>query len=66
MDGVKQIREIVIGSNFASQNPLVQVFGLGNGSQAELEVEWPDGKLTPKETVSANQLVTIDHPDRSP
>ena len=66
MDGVRQVREIVIGSNFASQNPLVQVFGLGNGSQAELEVEWPDGKLTPKEIVSANQLITIDHPDRSP
>ena len=66
MDGVRQVREIVIGSNFASQNPLVQVFGLGNGSQAELEVEWPDGKLTPKQIVSANRLITIDHPDRSP
>ena len=59
----RQMREIVIGSNFASQNPLVQLFGLGSAGQAELEVEWPDGKLTPARTVSANELITLDHPD---
>lgn len=64
IDGARQLREIVVGSNFTSQNPLVQIFGLGSSAQAEIEVEWPDGKMTPTRTVSANQLITIDHPDR--
>lgn len=64
IDGTTQLREIMIGSNFTSQNPLMQVFGLGSASQAEIEVEWPDGQLTPQETVSANQLLTLNHPDR--
>ena len=64
VDDASQMREIVIGSNFTSQNPLVQVFGLGSSAQADIEVEWPDGKTTPVRTVSANQLITIDHPDR--
>ena len=66
IDGVRQLREIVIGSNFTSQNPLAQVFGLGTSAQAEIEVEWPDGASTPSRTVSANQLITFNHPDRSP
>ncbi|MXW20429.1 MAG: CRTAC1 family protein [Gammaproteobacteria bacterium] len=64
VDDASQMREIVIGSNFTSQNPLVQVFGLGSSAQADIEVEWPDGEMTPIRTVSANQLITINHPDR--
>lgn len=37
-----QMREIMIGSNYLSQNPTVQVFGLGAAGQVdELRVEWP-------------------------
>jgi len=40
--GRTQMREIMIGSNYTSQNPAVQVFGLGADSSAdELRVEWP-------------------------
>ena len=63
-NGENQMREILIGSNFASQNPLTQVFGLGNSTQADITVEWPDGQTTTMNNVAANQLLAIDHPDR--
>jgi hypothetical protein len=63
--GERQMREIILGSNFVSQNPAVQVFGLGPATQAdELTVEWP-GIGVPDTTlanVAAGQTVTIDHP----
>jgi hypothetical protein len=38
----QQMREIMIGSNFTSQNPSIQVFGLGLANSAdEILVEWP-------------------------
>jgi hypothetical protein len=37
-----QMREIMIGSNYTSQNPPVQIFGLGTSETVdELFVEWP-------------------------
>ena len=71
VNGEDQLREIMIGSNFTSQNPLVQVFGLGSYSQANLTVEWPpddqdpDGQTTTMNNVEANQLLTIEHPLRA-
>ena len=62
-NGEDQMREIIIGSNFTSQNPLVQVFGLGDNSQADITVEWPDGKTSTMDNVAADQLITIYHPD---
>jgi hypothetical protein len=39
---VTQMREIMIGSNYTTQNPVVQIFGLGASDFAdELLVEWP-------------------------
>jgi len=38
----RQMREIMIGSNYTSQNPTVQIFGLGSSEVVdELLVEWP-------------------------
>jgi hypothetical protein len=38
----RQMREIMIGSNYTSQNPTVQVFGLGSSDSVdEILVEWP-------------------------
>ncbi|MGD8341139.1 MAG: CRTAC1 family protein [Gammaproteobacteria bacterium] len=38
----RQMREIMIGSNYTSQNPTVQIFGLGSApSVDEILVEWP-------------------------
>jgi hypothetical protein len=40
--GKEQMREIMIGSNYTSQNPTVQIFGLGAAETIdELLVEWP-------------------------
>jgi len=39
---ITQMREITIGSNYTSQNPTVQIFGLGAAESVdELLVEWP-------------------------
>jgi hypothetical protein len=36
------MREIMIGSNYTSQNPTVQIFGLDSSTIVdELRVEWP-------------------------
>ena len=63
VNGEDQLREIIIGSNFTSQNPLVQVFGLGSYSQANVTVEWPDGQTSSMDNVDANQLIPFEHPD---
>ena len=62
---VTQMREITIGNNFVSQNPTIQVFGLGSASQAdEVQVEWHDGVETIELSVAAGQTRIIDHPNR--
>ena len=58
------LREIVIGSNYTSQNPTVQVFGLGGASVVDrLVVEWPDGRETTRTQVAAGQTLVLEHPD---
>ncbi|MDH3236583.1 MAG: ASPIC/UnbV domain-containing protein, partial [Alphaproteobacteria bacterium] len=38
----QQMREIMIGGNYTSQNPTVQIFGLDSSTMVdELLVEWP-------------------------
>ena len=63
--GEDQLREVTLGSNFASHNPTDQLFGLGSMSQVDtLTVEWPDGERTVMQTLAANQELVIDHPQR--
>jgi hypothetical protein len=68
------MREIMIGSNYTSQNPTVQIFGLGTATAVDqLRVEWPalaPGPVRPADTVranvsagTANQTLVICHPD---
>ena len=58
------MREIVIGSNYTSQNPTVQVLGLGNAANVDrLVVEWPDGRTTTRTQVAAGQTLVLEHPD---
>src|SRR5690606_10804519 len=55
--GIEQMREVTIGSNYTSQNPVVQIFGLGDAKVVErLRVEWPpldsgNGPTQPPATV---------------
>lgn len=61
---VTQMREIIIGSNFVSQNPTIQLFGLGSASQADVvTIQWPDGLSSVLNDVQAGQFLTIDHPN---
>ncbi|MCY3820182.1 MAG: CRTAC1 family protein [Gammaproteobacteria bacterium] len=61
--GQTQLREIMIGSNFTSQNPTVQAFGLDGADEVDtVEVEWPDGELTTRRDVAADQTLRLDHP----
>ncbi len=58
------LREIVIGSNYTSQNPTVQVFGLGSATMVDtLAVEWPDGATTTRANVASGQTLVLEHPD---
>jgi hypothetical protein len=71
-----QMREITIGSNYTSQNPTVQVFGLGSAATVdEILVEWPPtisgsgpeqlGTLLngPIAAGQPGQTIVIRHPD---
>jgi len=63
--GAAQMREISIASNFASQNPTIQIFGLGSAGQVDvLTIEWPDGQSTVLNNVQAGQSIAVDHPDQ--
>ncbi len=58
--GTTQMREVSIASNYVSQNPTVQHFGLGGATEVDqLTVEWPDGQTTILNNVEAGQLVEI-------
>jgi hypothetical protein len=55
-----RMREIVLGNNFVSQNPVVQVFGLGTAAQVDaLRIEWPDGTETALGHVAAGQTLVV-------
>jgi hypothetical protein len=58
VNGAVQMREVSVNNNFTSQNPTVQVFGLGSATQADaVEVEWPDGSLDNYTGVAAGAVV---------
>ena len=63
--GDDHLREVTLGSNFASHNPTDQLFGLGSMAQVDtLTVEWPDGEPTVMQSLAVNQELVIDHPQR--
>ena len=63
--GRDQMREVVLGSNFASHNPTIQHFGLGSDDFIDvLTVHWPDGEETVMTGIDANQHLEVSHPGR--
>jgi enediyne biosynthesis protein E4 len=75
----EQMREITIGSNYTSQNPTVQIFGLGASTSVDaLRVEWPaidagEGPVQPPHTILGDvaagrpgETVSIRHPQLPP
>ena len=62
-EGRDQMREVILGSNYVSNNPTDQLFGLGLADRVEtLTVEWPDGSETLMQDLEVNQRLSIDHP----
>ncbi|MCZ6684583.1 MAG: CRTAC1 family protein, partial [Candidatus Dadabacteria bacterium] len=56
-----QMRELRVGSNFVSQNPVRAHFGLGNAELVnQVQVDWADGETTVLQNVSSNQFLEID------
>lgn len=63
--GRDQTRDVLLGSNFASHNDTVQVFGLANISFVDnVAVDWPDGETSVITGVDANQHLRVTHPQR--
>jgi enediyne biosynthesis protein E4 len=58
----KQTAIVSSGTGYISQNDKRQHFGLGKADAVEVSVKWPDGTTTKRDTVKANQLVTIEQP----
>ncbi len=56
-NGITQMRELRVGSNFESQNPVDAHFGLANATSVdELKIVWPDGKINVIHDVAADQV----------
>ncbi|MCY3820669.1 MAG: FG-GAP-like repeat-containing protein [Gammaproteobacteria bacterium] len=67
VDGTEHLREVNLGSNFASHNPTVQLIGLGTASRVDrVTVYWPDGEETVMRGVATNRYVDIEHPRYDP
>ncbi|MDA1300556.1 MAG: ASPIC/UnbV domain-containing protein, partial [Proteobacteria bacterium] len=58
-DDGSQVREIRIGNNFTSHNPAEAHFGLGQATQVDIEVRWPDGSISALSGLAADQMVTV-------
>ena len=62
--GITQMREISGGSNYVSQNPTEQHFGLNTAEFVDsIRVAWPDGTQTERNATTSNQRIRITYPD---
>jgi ASPIC and UnbV/FG-GAP-like repeat len=61
VNGKPQMREVVLGDGYGSQNSLRQYFGIGDATRIDqMTVRWPRSGITQKfENVSANQIVEV-------
>jgi hypothetical protein len=60
---VTQSRVVSSGTSYLSQDDLRQHFGLGAAKKIDvLEIRWPDGKVTKREGVAADQILVVEKP----
>ena len=58
------MREVSSGSNYVSQNPAEQHFGLNQlGVVPSIRIVWPDGSESQRLDVDANQRIQVTYPD---
>jgi hypothetical protein len=59
-NGQQEVRQIQLGSSYLSSEDPRAHFGLGSATSVkELTVRWPDGKVTRRENVAADQILTL-------
>jgi hypothetical protein len=67
VNGITQLRELTVGSNYLSQNPLLQHFGLGGAGQVDrLRVSWPHGGVTLLHDLEINRKLTLSAMESEP
>ena len=54
-----QMREVICGNNFLSQNPTETHFGLGAATYGDLEIVWPNGARAKLYDVKAGERLVI-------
>ena len=66
IDGKQQVRELQLGNNYVSQNPVEAHFGLGNAQTVDkIRIIWPglihgENEIT---NVEVNQFMLIHQPE---
>lgn len=55
-----QTKEVGAGTSYLCHRPLELLFGLGDAPKADVEVRWPDGRVTKREGVPAGSRVVLD------
>jgi len=66
VDGQEQMRELQLGNNYISQNPVEAHFGLGNSAIVDsIRIVWPglEGSVSELSNVDANRFLVIHQPD---
>lgn len=57
---IRQRRDVISGTSYASQNDLAVHFGLGSATSVEkLEIKWPDGSVQTVPVPGVNRRITI-------
>lgn len=56
-DQPELIRDISMGEGFAGQSSATRVIGIGDAKSAAIKINWPSGKQSTIDSVSAGQLV---------
>ena len=57
--GQRQVKERQSGGSYLASSDSRLHFGLGEATQATVEIRWPDGELQTMEAVAANQILHI-------
>ena len=58
-DGQRQVKEYQSGGSYLSSSDPRLHFGLGEATEATVEIRWPDGVLQKIEAVAADQILHI-------
>jgi hypothetical protein len=58
------MREVSLGSNYVSQNPTEQHFGLRDAATVDvIRIVWPDQTVTERRAIATNQRIAVSYPD---